>query len=293
MGVQPPAVESDKRYLEEIAPVLQRSLAFYGEVVDERNEPVSVAKVDFSFMDDPNPNGSGTRGEMESDQNGRFVISGRGMGIYVEVSKVGYYRVPEQAGKSASSGGFRNHENLSSTEVPMPTEDKPAIFVLRKMGEAVPLVHVGRRSIIVPKNGAATEIDISTGRVVAAGKGQLRVEVWTQNEGMNPNKGEHYDWRCRLTIPGGGLVERAETFDFEAPEDGYVGTAELAETHMSEQWRDNLAKQFFVRLADNRYARIDFEIVAGGDHFIVLESFVNPTPGNRNLEFDPAAGSGP
>ena len=48
-----------------------------------------------------------------------------------------------------------------------------------------------------------------------------------------------------------------------------------------------MAKQFFVRLADNRYARINFQMITGGDHFIVLESFLNPTPGNRNLEFDP------
>lgn len=287
VGVKPQDAESDKRYLDMLAPILQRSLVFYGRVVDERNAPVSGAKARFSLTNNPNPNGSGTRGDTESDQDGRFVISGRGMGIYVEVSKEGYYRVPEIDGKRGSYGHFRNHENLGNTDVPMPTEDNSATFVLRKMGAAVPLVHVTQRSIIVPKNGTPTEIDLGTGQVVAAGKGQLRVEVWTHNEGLNPNKGQHYDWRCQLTIIGGGLVERTGQFDFEAPENGYAATAELAQAATAERWRQNMDKQFFVRLADNRFARINFEMIAGGDHFIVLESFLNPEPGSRNLEFDP------
>lgn len=287
VGVKPQDAESDKRYLDALAPILQRSLVFYGRVVDERNTPVAGAKARFSLTNNPNPNGSGTRGETESDQDGRFVISGRGMGIYVEVSKEGYYRVPEIDGTRGSYGQFRNHENLGNTDVPMPTEDKSAIFVLQKMGEAFPLVHIGQRSIIVPKNGTPTEIDLGTGQVVAAGKGQLRVEVWTQNEGLNPNKGKHYDWRCLLTVTGGGLIERTWQFDFEAPESGYAATAELAQAATAERWRQNMAKQFFVRLADNRFARINFEVIAGGDHFIVLESFLNPTPGSRNLEYDP------
>lgn len=286
VGVKPQDAESDKRYLDVLAPILQRSLVFYGRVVDERNVPVSGARARFSLTDNPNPNGSGTRGETESDQDGRFVIRGRGMGIYVEVTKEGYYRVPEIDGKRGSYGHFRNHKSLGDTDLPMPTEDQSAIFVLRKMGETVPLVHVAQRSIIVPKNGTPTEIDLGTGEVVAAGKGHLRVEVWTQNQGLNPNKGLHYDWRCQLTIIGGGLVERTGQFNFEAPERGYAATAELAQAATAERWRQNMAKQYFVRLADNRFARIDFEMIASGDHFIVLESFLNPEPGNRNLEFD-------
>jgi len=280
--------ESEKRYLDKIAPILQRSLSFYGKVVDEQNRPVSAAKVRFSLMNNPSPNGSGTSGETESNQDGRFVINGRGMGIYVEVSKEGYYQVPAQNGKLGSSGGFRNHENLADTERGLPPEDNPAVFVLRKVGESVALVHVGPRSIIVPKNGAPTNVDVSTGQVVASGKGLLRVEVWTQNQGMNPNKGEHYDWRCRLTIPGGGIIDRSGEFDFEAPAAGYLSTVELAQSATTDQWTPSMAKQFFVRLPDDRYARINFQIATNGDHFIMLESFLNPTPGNRNLEFDPS-----
>lgn len=139
----------------------------------------------------------------------------------------------------------------------------------------------------MPEEGGSTDLDLSTGQVAGPGKGQLRVEVWAHNQGMNPNKGEHYDWRCRLSVSGGGLVQRSGEFEFEAPDVGYVPAVELAQSATGNQWTPSVGKQFFVRLADNRYARINLQIITGGDHFIVLESFINPTPGNRNLEFDP------
>jgi hypothetical protein len=287
IGVKPPDAYSERRYLEALNTIFLRSLVFHGKVVDERGAPVADAKVSYSLMSNPDPNGSNTRGTTISGQDGRFVITSRGAGIQVDVSKDGYYRVPRSNGVRGSSGGFRNYENLGDTDVPMPTEDKPAIFVLHGAGEAVALVHVGQHSISVPKDGTPTEIDLGTGQVVAAGKGQLRVEVWTQNQGMNPNKGEHYDWRCRLTIPGGGVVERKGQFDFEAPESGYRPSFETGMAKTAEGWSDGFERQFFVRLADGRFARLSLEVLTGGDHFIALESFLNPTPGNRNLEFDP------
>lgn len=287
VGVKQPDAESEKRYLDKLIPILQRPLTFYGKVIDEHGAPVPSAKVRFSLVNNPDPNISGTRGEIESGQDGRFVITGRGMSIYVEVSKEGYYRVPKSNDMLGSSGGFENHGNLADIEVGLPTGDKPALFVLRKIGEAAPLIHAGPRSIIVPEDGAPTDVDLSTGQVVVPGKGQLRVEVWAQNQGMNPNKGEHYDWRCRLSVSGGGMVQRSGEFEFEAPDVGYVPTAELAQFAMAKHWTPNMTRQFFVRLPDDRYARINFQIATNGDHFIVLESFLNPTPGNRNLEFDP------
>jgi hypothetical protein len=37
IGVQQPDAESEKRYLDKLAPLLQRSLTFYGKVVDEHD----------------------------------------------------------------------------------------------------------------------------------------------------------------------------------------------------------------------------------------------------------------
>lgn len=53
------------------------------------------------------------------------------------------------------------------------------------------------------------------------------------------------------------------------------------------RWRDGTERDFFVRLAGGRFARVSLGVITGGDHFIVFESWVNPKPGDRNLEFNP------
>ena len=52
-------------------------------------------------------------------------------------------------------------------------------------------------------------------------------------------------------------------------------------------WSSRAHRAYFLKLANGNYARVSFEMVAGGDHFFQLESFLNPS-GSRNLEFDPA-----
>ena len=41
------------------------------------------------------------------------------------------------------------------------------------------------------------------------------------------------------------------------------------------------------KLPDGRYARFSIKFYAGDRNFIVFESYLNPTRGSRNLEFDP------
>jgi hypothetical protein len=86
---------------------------------------------------------------------------------------------------------------------------------------------------------------------------------------------------------GGTLVERKGEFDFEAPLDGYIQFDEIVMPRTAERWHPDGAREYFITLADGRYARIQFKIIAGGDHFFLLESYLNPTAGSRNLEWDP------
>jgi hypothetical protein len=45
-------------------------------------------------------------------------------------------------------------------------------------------------------------------------------------------------------------------------------------------------KKYFARLPNGRYARFSIKFYAGDRNFIVFESYLNPKPGSRNLEFD-------
>lgn len=257
-------------------------ITFYGKVVDEVGNPVPAAKIKLGAAD--NPAGDGSYHYQTSDRAGRFELHGaRGLGVAVWVSKEGYYTTEAARGRNFVYGGVRGANDPVN-----PTPDNPAIFVLKKMGEAAPLVYVARKSLKMPKDGTPVEIDLSTGRVAAAGTGHLRVEVWTANQGMDSNKSEPYEWEVRVSVPGGGLVERVGEYTFEAPETGYAPAFETGMQKNAERWRDGFQKEFFAKLGNGQFARFYLRLLTSGDHFVALESYLNPTPGSRNLEFDPA-----
>jgi hypothetical protein len=266
------------------AAALMKPFHFVGKVVDQNGEPVPIANVRWGANNSPDPYKSGTRGETTSDANGFFFIDSTGIGLFAEVSKPGYDHIPSElgGGKRGSSGGFVTGGRLGKSDSPMGTRDDPSIFVLRKMGETVPLIHLAERSVMLPKNGSPVEVSLESGQNTT--QGGLSVQCWT-NDQVKKAEGQ-YDWKCLLTVSGGGLIERTDSTVFEAPASGYQESVELAPS--AEKWASKIERQYFIKLPDDRYARINFRLRTAGEHFFVLESFLNPTPGNRNLEFDPA-----
>lgn len=257
-------------------------IAFYGKVVDEKNNPISEADVFYSVVN--NPLEDGPKYEGISDANGLFSISGiKGAALTAGATKKGYYVIHHQSAKSFAYG-LPPSPDIDS---PIPTKNNPAVFVLRKMGKTVPLVPINHRDVSIPKDGTSVEISLSTGTEVPEGEGDIIVECWTKNQGLDPNLGEHYDWRFRLTIPDGGLVERKNEFDFIAPESGYRPMIEFNMPKNMPEWKGDFQDEYFLRLKGNRYARMNFRMRSRGDHFAVVTSFLNPVPGVRNLEYDP------
>jgi hypothetical protein len=263
--------EQEKAFLT----VFNTPIKFWGKVVDQYGKPVEGATVKFSANDKYWE--SGSKYQTQSDVGGFFSITNaKGISLSVDVEKAGYHRNPQ------SYGSFSYVSRDSAQDKSIPTSDNPAIFVLRKMGETVPLVHVSERSVRVPKSGSPVEVILETG--LTTGQGDLKVQCWTSDQAKDAQG--RYDWKCVLTVFGGGLVERNDGFAFEAPAEGYQESVEL--TPSSERWASNVEKQYFVKLSDNRYARINFRMRTGGEHFFVIESYLNPTPGSRNLEYDPS-----
>ena len=269
--------------LANLVSAVTKPIQFSGLVIDQSGNPIEGATVKYSANNRLDVvDAGGSRGETISGVDGKFTVNASGLGIHVAVSKVGYYQVYENDDVRASARGFSNQERPGKSAHPIPSSDTPAVFLLRKIGNALPLKELTRRSIPVAKDGTPTEISLTSGKKTAIGKGDLRVEAWTSDQ--TPDAQGHYDWRCRVTVPGGGLVERSGRFAFEAPADGYVQTVDLGATANQPNWRGDAERQFFVRLADNRYARIQFRMMARGDHFFVIESALNPEVGSRNLE---------
>jgi hypothetical protein len=275
-GVTP---QTNKPYGEaSLLELFMTPIKFYGKVVDENGNPVVGATAKMSVADKPITDGA--KYTRITDSDGLFSLTGlHGGAVSVNVVKDGYYS-SEQSRGMIRFGKFR-----SNSDPQIPTVSSPTIFMLRKMGESVPLVVKGVNKSI-RKNGTPIEINLETGRTVAAGQGHLRVEAWTKDQ-KKDDRG-HYDWKVRISAPSGGLVERKDNFDFEAPSEGYQPFDEITMPQNAERWNPQASRQYFVKLDNNLYACIQFEMVAGGDHFFSVTSYLNPTPGSRNLEYDPA-----
>lgn len=277
-GFASPALSGDEQQKKEvIGKVVQAyhtPIAFYGRVVDQYGEPVAGANVIFAPIYSLMSNKTSYTGT--SDDRGYFSIENiKGIALSVGVRKEGYYFIDGQ-----SSATFAYGIGTDAYRKSPPTKDKPAVFVLYKMGKTAPLVRV-EQSARIPKDGTPATVDLMSGRLSPSGN--LRVEAWTEA----PVEGRKFTWRCCVTIPGGGLVERKGQFDFEAPEDGYEESVELGMSGDAEQWTSQQQRDYFVKLPDGRFARVSFTMIAGGNHYFLLESFFNPTPGSRNLEYDP------
>lgn len=95
------------------------------------------------------------------------------------------------------------------------------------------------------------------------------------------------DWRLEVSVPGGGLVVREDAMAFEAPEGGYLPSDTIEMPASLQRWSRAAERSYFFRFVDGTTARADLRMHAGGDHFVVWESFFNPKPGSHNLESDP------
>ncbi len=253
----------------------QRPIEFYGRVVDENTNPVAGASITFGWSELPTQEAARKATTM-SDANGLFSLHGeRGPALDVWVGKEGYY---------ASHGGQWGFSYLNGfLSDPM----NPVVFVLRKKGTGESLITSSFPSGMgqiaqLHHDGTPVELDLFNGTQVPAGSGQLKLEFWRAITNQNANI---FDWKCRLAVPGGGLVETPEEFAFQAPEGGYQSPVVIDMPATNENWRGEIRSKYYLQLPDGKYGRIDFYFLPYNGVFTV-QSAINPT-GSRNLEPPP------
>ena len=280
----PPSIQAEERRqaVDLVEAIYSAPIAFYGRAQDQQGQPVPGAMVEYSILDrffEPGSKKSGI-----ADGKGNFSLTGvQGAALTVGVSKEGYDPIYQQSNGAFSFGAPHD----SQRDRPTPTKDNPAIFVLRKRAEAEALVKVRSRQYEIAKDGAPAEVNLETGKPVAAGQGHLRVECWTDVQAKDAQG--RFPWKCRVSVPGGGLLERNPEHDFEAPKGSYLAADEIimAPDDPQQRWSYSAEKQYFLKLADGRYARAKLNFYTGKRTIFVLESYLNPS-GSPNLELDPA-----
>jgi hypothetical protein len=248
----------------------QAAINFYGKVVDERSNAVSGADVQFSWTESPSENGN-REAKTETGPDGLFSLNGeRGAILGVHIGKEGYY--------SSRQGSDTFHYSVMGRFIADPKS--PVVFRLRKMGLVQPLVAM-KRNRAIPRDGTPVWFDLTTGNTAPGENGDLVVRCWTQDHGKP--RGQRYDWHCTVAVPGGGLVPTDEEFPFLAPEGSYAPAEEIIMPADRPDWKDDVELRFYYRLANGRYGRMKFAMIAGGQHFCMIDSVLNPS-GSRNLE---------
>lgn len=242
-------------------------LNFYGQVLDEQNQPVVGATIEMTWTDLSSTGSSSA--EILSNASGNFSLTDQqGKRLVVNsVTKEGYYLSKTENQFSYEYAAFfeRNYHE--------PDPNNPVIFRMRKQSEAEPLVH------------RQAEITVGVGRI---GVVQLDPQTAVQIELIENREIRENKWSARVSVPGGGIQVSTEEFPFAAPENGYQPSLTLdSETPKPANWTQLYqGGQFYVKTVNGQYGRIELKTVSGKT-FMRYSFFLNPS-GSRNLEYDPS-----
>lgn len=242
---------------------------------------------------------SGTVGSSEADENGNIYLSNlKGIEISVGVHKEGYHCIQDISSQSYAFG-----KNTDSYTKIAPTKENPALLMLRKIGKTVPLIYLSCRYLDTPANGRSASINLATGKPNKYG---LQIILTTGKR----NEINQFDWQYELKIEGGGLLERSNPFrlthgtdgimsiagnseknghyEFIAPQYGYESSLKVGSLLASPKWISSMEKSYFAKFYNGQYALIYVSFrPCGNVGFIGIESYLNPSPEDRNLEPDP------
>lgn len=267
-----PSLGHSNAAYEKIIANWQAPIEFYGKVVDENSNAVAGARVSFYWFEEPTENGNRSA-TTQSDAAGLFLLQGaRGPTLAVSVSKDGYYSSQEREHPVFRYGSFAG-DDFS------PDPRNPVVFHLKKKSASEPLVK-WKHNYRIPLDGTAFEINLSTGEPAKAGMGDITIQCPTENP---KEAGQKYNWHCRVAMLNGGVVRTDEEFPFLAPETGYTPAIEIDMPADAKEWADEARFKFYYHLADGRYGRISFSMIAHGQHFCIIDAIQNPS-GSRNLE---------
>ena len=200
----------------------------------------------------------------------------------VRIEKEGYYKMPSEGNQTSFEFAEFFDKNFY-----LPDKENPVVFLMGKKGTPANLIK-GELTLCLEEEGASAGIDFFMGKAVGAGQGQMQVTTW-KPEYLQGVSTYSFDWAVEIKFPDGGFVECHDVFPFLAPESGYV--SEMSQKlHFT---RDGLAsvnhfkKKWYFRFGNPpRYGRMTFSTYGNMPNFNV-SYYLNPTPGDRNLESDP------
>ena len=252
----------------------KQPINFYGKAVDESNQPLAGAQVEYTWSALVT-NGTVTK-HVETDGSGLFSIHEIGKRISVTVTKEGYYTTPSEK--------LRTYEYANPADgLFSPDPYNPVIFHLRKKGVGVDLI-TSRQGmspdfpIHVPRDGTPVILDVLQRKVGDSGQIQI-----SENKPDQSSWKQATTWSFQLQIPDGGFVEAHDEFHFEAPDEGYQSVVNFQFQKDSTNWAENINKTYYIEFGNPPQYGL-FQVQTGISYGGAIITYaINPS-GSRNLE---------
>jgi hypothetical protein len=252
-------------------------ITFYGKVVDDNLTPVPGASVRYGWNDVEGSHEKRTA----SDANGEIKISGiTGKILSVDVQKEGYH-------SSRADRHSFEYAAFFEGDYYHPDSNNPVTFHLTKKLEAKRLIahHLSQR--VSYDEPIYYDLERGTLNRQPPEAGSLRLKL----QRAESRQGEPFSWSWTIESVNGGLQETADEFPQLAPEAGYVPSWTLPSGSTAERFEPSGHARFYIRVNNNKYGCVDMDVGNPNSRQlgarVTINSYLNPTPGSRNLEFDP------
>jgi hypothetical protein len=257
-----------------------------GLVLDQDGHPVPEAFVTIKRHLTPFSD-KGEKTVTMTDDEGRFSYFGlQGFSLFVSVDKQNFYSVHEPLPARSLSGSERSFDQFSGG---FPDPRDPEVFHLFRPPPPEELIKHSDRNYRIPRNG--TPILVQLNPTDIGPRPEIELRCWT-NEPLQQSGTLRYDWHAEIRPKSGAGVRRKDRFDFIAPKEGYETAFEIkmparSNNEENKEWKDDVEIDAFYRFEGGIHARAKVRFIAGGDHFVVFESVLNPKAGSRNLSVLP------
>jgi len=257
-------------------------IVFYGRLEDQFGNMLGNVPINFEIRYE-NTSGKGVqRGQITSDVNGLFTISGyKGERLSFVPDKSGYILV------SHNNGGIYSPQWPEEQRV-HPDPKNPVVIKMWKQQGGEPLIHFSF-NLRVPRDSTPVNFDLHTGTIVNTG-GDLVIRLQCP---LTPDTREQYDWQAIVQPVDGGIISNNERLElmFQAPDSGYESEFDIKNEKDVSPWSSTFHGGFYFKSrGGNSYGKFDLGIVIyairDGLVPITVDGFINPS-GSRNLEIDP------
>ena len=253
---------------------LQRSINFYGKVMDQHDQPVNLVQVQVSIRGLTRDK----RKVIKTDEKGVFEIRNQ-TGKYLFIKKIeknGYEYMREKGKTSFQYGAYLEKDIFK------PDKNNPVVFHMRK--KEPPTLVIPSKFGWKPDSAIEEEIDL------------IRGEMYTGNIQRNFGRLAHADMKVKTALSkdkthfkltmvtpdhDSGII-LSDQLLYVPPETGYQPRVDLAVPVSGE-----VKKHIYVKSRGGRvYSRIDTEVRAGQEEIsISMKSWSNPN-GIRNVDYD-------